>query len=404
MMLGSGVAVGALLCRPSWVSAAERLTYWHSFTSQSEFAGLARVIEQFQKANPELTVVQENIPNDDFMAKITAAILTESRPDTTMVLAERIDDLVAMSGLVDLTDRVNDWKLKDGFSDTAWQTITRDGKVYGVPAFTFVDWMYYRTDWFEEAGIEGPPKTLEEFATVAEKLTDPSKGRFGFGLRGGQGGGTYMINVLTLFGALTIEDGQAQLDRAAAIDALQWYSDLYTKQKVVPPSAPNDSYRQVMEAFRTGQTGMVWHHTGSLVEISQALKQGEQFMTAVTPAGPANNYTRVSYAYNGVMSEAQPDAAWDWVSYWGETDPEVAMLEETGYFPASKTAANDPRIGGNPIYQAAVATLDIGQPPPSFVGSNHWREDVVLPALQGVLIGSISVEQAVDAMIQGLEA
>jgi multiple sugar transport system substrate-binding protein len=105
-----------------------------------------------------------------------------------------------------------------------------------------------------------------------------------------------MINVLTLFGALTIEDGQAQLDRAAAIDALQWYSDLYTKQKVVPPSAPNDSYRQVMEAFRTGQTGMVWHHTGSLVEISQALEQGEQIMTAVTPAGPANNYTRVSDA------------------------------------------------------------------------------------------------------------
>ena len=63
----------------------------------------------------------------------------------------------------------------------------RGGKIYGVPAFTFVDWMYYRKDWFDEAGL-APPATMQDFAAAAVKFTDPAKGRYGFGMRGGPGG------------------------------------------------------------------------------------------------------------------------------------------------------------------------------------------------------------------------
>jgi multiple sugar transport system substrate-binding protein len=389
IMLGTALAAVGLLCPRGPARADARLTYWHPLTSQTEFAGLERIIEMFQAANAGSTVVQENIPNSEFMAKVTSAVLTQSQPDTLMVLAERIDDLVAMEGLVDLADRVETWPLKGNFPQT-------------TPAFTFVDWIYYRTDWFQEAGIDGPPKTMEEFAEIAEKLTDPSKGRYGYGMRGGQGGDTYMLNVLRQFGALDIEDGRGVLDRQAAIEALDFWTGL-AKRKLVPPSAAGDSYRQVMEGFRTGQTGMIWHHTGSLVEISQALKPGEQFMTAMVPRGPATDYRRVSYGYNGLMSDAQADEAWKWTSYWGEVEPEIAMLEETGYFPASTATLKDPRIAGNPLYKAASDTLPVGSPPPSFIGSNHWREDVVLPAMQSVLIGQATVEQAVDVMMQGLE-
>ncbi|WP_035485366.1 extracellular solute-binding protein [Geminicoccus roseus] len=404
LMLATAMAAGGLLARRNPALAASTIAYWHSFTSQSEFAGLERVIQMFQERHPEISVVQENIPNNDFMAKVTSAVLTGSRPDTVMVQAERVDDLVAMDGLVDLTDRVNDWKLKGDFTPSAWDAITRDGKIYGTPAFTFVDWIYYRKDWFEEAGIDGPPKTMEEFAEIAEKLTDPSKGRYGYGMRGGAGGDNYMLAVLLQFGAIKVEDGRGVIDRQAAIDAVGYFTGIATKRNAVPPSVTGDSYRQVMEGFRTGQTGMIWHHTGSLAEISAALKPGEEFMTAQVPAGPVESYRRTSFSYNGLMSDAQVDAAFDWITFWGEADPEIAMLEATGYFPASTKVAEDPRIADNPIYKAAADTVPNGQPPISFVGSNHWRENIVLPAMQGVLIGSSTVEQAVDTMIQGLES
>jgi multiple sugar transport system substrate-binding protein len=402
-ILGSGAGLATLLAAPQPSRAAERLTYWHCFTSQSEFAGLQRILAQFGKVAPDIAVAQENIPNPSFMAKFTSAVVSGSRPDTVMILSERIDDMVAMEGLIDLSSRVKAWNQKPNFPDTAWNAITRAGGIYGVPAFTFVDWMYYRKDWFDQAGIAGPPKTLDEFATMAQKLTDPAKGRYGFGMRGGAGGTTYLMYVFGSYGSFKVTDGKPSLDRKSAIEALRFYTDLYTKAKAVPQSAPGDSYRQVMEGFRTGQTAMIWHHTGSLVEISQALKPGEQFMSAAMPAGPATRFARVSYAYNGLMTTTHADPSWQWVSFWGETEPAIALLQETGYFPASRIVAKDPRIADNPIYQPAVETLGFGQVQPSFVGMPDWSDNVVLPALQSVLVGRSTVEQAVDSMRQGLD-
>ncbi len=261
--------------------------------------------------------------------------------------------------------------------------------------------MYYHVDFFKEAGIEKPPTTLAEFQDVAIKLTDSSKGRYGFGLRGGGGGQDYIVDMLESFGSPIIVDGKAAIDKAKAVEAIKFYSELYTKYKVVPPSAPNDSYRQIMEAFETGQTAMVWHHTGSLAEVQGRL--GDKFMSAVKPAGPVNNITRISYLYNGLMKNDNADAAWAWISFWGETDPTVVFLEKTGYFPASEAVANDPRIQQNKLYAAALDALKIGRLPPSFVGYPDWSQNVVLPAFQKVLVGDFTVEKAVDEMISGLE-
>jgi multiple sugar transport system substrate-binding protein len=337
------------------------------------------------------------------MAKFTAAVQADSRPDTTMIASERLADMVAMNGVLDLTDRVNNWELKQYFPDNRWTSITLDGKIYGVPAFTFVDWMYYRKDWFDEAGI-AVPTTFEEFRQAAIALTDPEKGRYGFGLRGGGGGQGFIMDMIESFGSPIVDaDGKPAIDRNKAIEAMTFWSGLYTTDKVVPPSAPEDSYRQIMEAFETGQTAMVWHHTGSLVEISGRLKAGVEFSTAVKPAGPVENISRVSYLYNGLMKDTNGDAAWAWVAFWGENDPAIAFLEETGYFPVTEAVAEDARITENPIYKAALDVVAIGRPPLSFVGVSGWGTDVLLPAFQKILVGDYSVEEAVDEMIAGLE-
>lgn len=394
----------ALAGRVGTAQAADAINYWHHFASQSEMAGLLKIIELFAAAKGGTTVTQESIPNSEYMAKISSAVLAGGGPDTGMVIAERFGDLTAMGALVDITERVNGWDKKANFPENRWTGLTLDGAIYAVPAFAFVDWMYYRVDFFEEAGLSGPPKNFEEFLTACQKLTDPSKGRYAFGMRAGAGGFKYVIDVMEAFGSPIVKDGQAAIDRAAAIEAVTFYSSLFLKEKAVPPSAPNDSYRQIMEAFRTGQTAMLWHHTGSLKEISSALKPGEQFATAPMPAGPKAHVARVAYCGNSIMKDDKADAAWDWISFWGETEAAIALLEATGYFPASTEALADERITSNPIYKAAAETLDFGRLPINFVGAAGWSENVVNPAFQSVLIGQSTPEQAVDQMIEGLEA
>jgi multiple sugar transport system substrate-binding protein len=301
-----------------------------------------------------------------------------------------------------MTDRIAAWERRPDFDDSRFASISKDGRVYGVPGFTFVDWGYYRKDWFDEAGL-APPTTYDEFRDAAIKLTDASKGRYGFGLRGGPGGQNFVVNVIEAFGSpVKAADGTIGLDRDIVVKALDWYAGLLVKDGAVPPSAANDGFQQVISGFQTGQTAMIWHHTGSYQDIASKLEPGVQFGTFAMPAGPATRVARLAYAYNCITKEEGADAAWDWIKFWGEPDAAVAFLEKTGYFPASTVAAGDQRIGGNPMYKAASDTLGFGIPQPSFPGAAGWAQSTVLPALQQILIGQATAEQAADQIIEGL--
>ena len=404
-LLGSAAATSAALTvSPARAAApAGKITYWHHFTSQEEFKGLQRVMEMFKQRYPGIALTQENIPNPEYMTKFTAAVMANTRPDVTMVVAERLADMLGMGGLVDLTSRVDAWPNKANYPADRWQGCSTNGKTYGVPAFTFIDWVYWRKDWFEQAGIDGAPKNLDEFVTVAKKLTDPSKNRYGFGMRAGPGGYAYILDLIESFGSPFVIDGKNAMDKAKTVAAVKWYADLVTVHKVVPPSAANDGFRQIMEGFKTGQTAMTWHHTGSLTEVVRDMKPGT-FATAAKPAGPAARIARLTYLFNGIMKVDNIDAAWAWITFWGENDPSIAFLEETGYFPSSTVIAQDKRITGNANYAPAIETLSFGRLPPSFVGLAGWSQNTVLPEFQKIIVGQQTPERAVDAMLKGLDA
>jgi multiple sugar transport system substrate-binding protein len=392
----------AVKAKPAF--SATQLSYWHHFTSQTEFAALQKVAALFRSRFPDIDLVAENIPNSDYMAKMATAVVASAQPDTAMIEPDRLPDLIAMGALVDITDRFGAWDGKDNYPKERIASLSVKDKVYGVPAFAFIDWTYYRTDYFEQAGLDGPPKTMDDVLTACKKLTDPSKGRYAFGLRGGAGGFNYLISVMEAFGSPIMQDGHNAFDRAAAIEAVTFYSDIFLKLKAAPPSAPNDGYRQTMEGFRSGQTAMLWHHTGSYKEVASSLQPEKQFGTAMMPAGPKALVARVSYAGNGITSKKDQDAAWEWVKFWGETEAAITLLEETGYFPASTAVLKDERIASNPLYVPAIKTLDIGRPLPSFVGYAGWAEKVVNPAFQSVLTEQATPTEAVDTMIRGLDA
>jgi multiple sugar transport system substrate-binding protein len=400
LKLGGSLLAATALTPQMAFAQSKTISYWHTFTSQSEQAGLDEVMKLFAATHPDIAVKPENIPNPEFMAKITAAVVANTRPSVTMVASERFRDLLAMGALTDITDRVANWERRADFADQRFASITADGKVYGVPGFTFVDWMYYRKDWFEEAGI-AVPTTLQELRDAAVKLTDAGANRYGFGLRGGPGGQNIIINMMEAFGSPVLHaDGSIGLDRDAAIAGIAYWADM--AKNAAPTSAPNDGFRQIIEGFQTGQTAMIYHHTGSYQDIASKLKPGVEFGTMAIPAGPAKRVARLAYSYHTITKPDDADAAWEWLKFWGEPDAAIAFLEKTGYFPASSVAAADQRIVGNPMYAAAAATLEFGIPQPSFPGAAGWAESTVLPAFQRVLIGEATPEQAVDEMIAGL--
>ena len=335
----AGLALSGLAPNAARLLAQSDVTgtvdYWHGFIAEFVFAGFEVLLEDFHQKYPGITINPLTVPNADFMTKFTTSVVGGDAPDTTMAAPTRIPDMVAIGGLQDLTERVEDSDLMEKIPANHWDGAIIDGRIYGVPSFMFVDWMYYRLDWFEEAGIE-PPTTFEEFTEAAIALTDPDQGRYGFGMRGGAGGQGFIPLIFEAFGSPIIdEDGQPALDFDTAVTALRWYTDLHTVHGAVPPSVVEDSFRQIMEGFQTGQTAMLWHHTGSLAEMRTVLGDEGTFMTAPRPTASAGMIARATPSYNGIsMPESENEAAaWEWMKYWTEVDTQVTFLEENRLLP-----------------------------------------------------------------------
>ena len=405
-MAGAGLALSGCAV-PGAAPAAKvggKIDYWHHYTSESEMAGLKAGEESFAKKYPGATAASITIPNADFMAKFTLAVQGGGKPDTTMVAAARVPDMVAMGGLQDLTERIKAWDQRKNFPDWYFNAATVNGKIYGVPSFMFVDWMYYRADWFAEKGVK-PPTTFDEMTEAAIKMTDPALGRVGFAMRGGAGGAGMITQVIRAYGTPIFQDGKAAFDVAKATEALKWYSELYTKHKAVAPSVANDSFAQIMTAFRTGKAAMVWHHTGSLVDIVTDLGgDGKKFLPLPRPKGPGALINDVTPSYNGIVDPKNIETSWAWLTHWADKDTLITLMEKTGYVPSNQIAAQDERITKNPLYGAAFKALAGGTVAPAFAGQPGWEASVVLPTFQRILLGELTPAAGADALAKGLDS
>src|SRR5699024_10266847 len=59
-------------------------------------------------------------------------------------------------------------------------SFTYKDKLYGLPFDSYAGLLYYNKKMFKDAGISQPPETWEELKKDAAKLTDKSKGVYGY--------------------------------------------------------------------------------------------------------------------------------------------------------------------------------------------------------------------------------
>lgn len=140
--------------------------------------------EEFEAVHPNIKIEFQTIPGEEMFDKILAQIAAGNPPDAAYVsdwmtgsyaqeggLAP-LDDYIAKSDLIDLNDYV-----------PAFLESSKVGDVqYALPMTSETTSLFYRTDRFEEAGLDpnNPPKTWEEFQEYAEKLTNPAENKYGF--------------------------------------------------------------------------------------------------------------------------------------------------------------------------------------------------------------------------------
>jgi len=72
------------------------------------------------------------------------------------------------------------------FHTAGWQAAHWNGRLYGVPAQTTPELLFYRKDLFADAGLE-PPATTDMLLDAAKALHDPSRGCYGIAWNAARG-------------------------------------------------------------------------------------------------------------------------------------------------------------------------------------------------------------------------
>ncbi|MBD3844169.1 sugar ABC transporter substrate-binding protein [Bosea sp. SSUT16] len=396
MKLAGAAALSFEAARPAIAQGKATVRWWYHYDNPQNTP--ASLVAKFEAENPDIKIQAEPIPwggGTDYINRIFSALVAGNQPDCAMVRLSYLSRFSQMKALEPLDGFLASWKGRSDISDDVW-TINRspDGKQYYMPLHYVVIYLYYRQDLLQQAGLQ-PPKSFDDFLTAAKALT--KDGIYGYGMRGGAGchdnWGPFVLG-----GGASFDKGGMVTEKALA--ANRWFVDLAVKHKVAPPSAPTDAFRQIVDAFKAGRTGMAIHHIGSVAEIVGAL--GDKVSAVPVPRGPdGRGWTYFGDESNAIFAGSKnKEAAFRWISFLSSAENNAEQAKLSGQLPITISDAKSWTVHPKRFVEASDASLPIAKPLPDHVKTPDFVGRVLPTNLQRALTGGMSPDDLMKAVEQ----
>jgi multiple sugar transport system substrate-binding protein len=168
----------------------------------------------------------------------------------------------------------------------------------------------------------------------------------------------------------------------------------------VPASAPTDSFRQIVDAFKSGRSGMAIHHVGSANEIVQVL--GDKISAVPVPRGAdGKGWTYFGDESNAVFAASKAkEAAFRWISFLSTAENNGELNKLTGQLPISSSARANWTAHPQRFVQASSDSLPIAASLPDNPKTPDFIARVWPANMQRALIGEISPDDMMKAIEQ----
>ena len=385
-------AIGALAFSLPASAQQQNVTFWYHVDNAENTKLMDELVKTFEAKNPAIKIKAENIPWNNYFDKLFISIAGGQAPDVAVTRLALQPQLLEMNAIEPITKQLASWP---GKADLAPNLLdinkASDGEYYYMPLQYVAIYLYYRADLFAKFNLK-PPTTCEEFRDAAKKLTLPASANggtelYGFGMRGGKGGhdnwGPFVLAQADLKpGAMT---------SPKAVAANQWYIDLLRKDKVAPPSAPNDGFNEITSAFKSGRTAMIFHHVGSAKAMADAL--GDKVSAVPVPSCGGGRWTYFGDESTTMFRTSKvKDAAWKWMSFLSEGDNNLKFNEATGQLTVTKSgSAKVPQPAR--FVKATMDSLAFAKPLPLVPQTADFVSTVWPTTMQRALNGEITSAQ-----------
>ena len=313
------------------------------------------LLPSFEKATG-MTVRIESYGEDQLAQKLTVEFTSGSSDiDVFMQRPLQQAKLFARNGWTqDLNAFVKDPRKTPAsynfgdFERSALATESVNGQLTGIPIVVEHEVLYYRKDLLQAKHLS-VPRTLSALQQDAARLTDRSKGIYGFVARGMQAQAvTQFSSFLYSFGGdwYNQRTRKATLNTPQALSAFKFYGDLLRKDG--PPGVLNMSWPQAVAVFAQGKAALYTDADSLYSNLLDPSKSRVAGKTGVAPfpSGPRgfDPYSVCSWGLSINASAPHKDAAWEFVK-WATSRAVTMVVQGRGAVPEERRSVYDTASG-----------------------------------------------------------
>jgi sn-glycerol 3-phosphate transport system substrate-binding protein len=413
-------------------SGPVNITFWHSEPA-SGGDNLVKLVERFNASQNEVKVEPIFQGNSTELAlKLIASMPSGNVPAIAYqseVFAQVMLDSGEITPIQQYIDQ-EDYDLSD-FAPASIGYYTVNDTLYSMPCGLAVPLMYYNKIPFREVGLdpEQPPRDLDEVRAASEKLVQRDSAgnitRYGIALEiqpwffrfmVAGAGELYANNDNGRAGFAT----EVAFDNDAGRKFFQWWYDMVHDGLALnvgwDPTGAN-----ALLAVGARQAVMVLSTSAALRSVMDVIEKGiEGIELGVAPVpgipgkvpeGSPGVYSRSLWIMS-TRPEAERDAAWKFIKWFAEPEQQAEWFAGSGYLPVRNSAYDLPaakdiiakypqfQMPANLFAKTATTTAALGV----LLGPFQQVEDSIRAAIESMLSGSASPDEALAAAVKGSNA
>lgn len=270
--------------------------------------------------------------------QLTTAFAGNAPPDIIYMADTLWPRFADAHALLDLTEYVDDPSFaaeKAKYPDEAWQAVTYQDKIYGVPLIQgVISVLYVNTDLMRKAGVDDPVSSYDAMRAAARATRAGDV--FGYAMATTHNDFSYQewMNYVVNSGAAILgEDGSSPAfdtpDNAAAFDLLR---AIHAEDKSAPP--PGAYNREALKGlFQAGRVAL--YHSDANDNIISGRAEGKPvkfgYEIHKLPTGPAGQFVFTVRGNLHIAAKSKSrDAAWEYVKHLSSAERETAFIRAQG--------------------------------------------------------------------------
>lgn len=362
---------------------------------------LEGLITAFESENEGVNVELISIPWDTSFERVLTMTQSGQAIDVIEMPERWISTLDGAGALVDLQPYFDQWGDSSPLSPASIDLASiYDDRPMFVPYGYFIRAMFYNNAMLEEAGVESPPETLDEFIAAVMQVSNNLDGRYGYCMRGGRGGfvGWWLfMSAMTGSSEWWDEDGNSIFNTPEAIEAIQAMLDLY-QDGGAPPDSVNWAFNEQVSGFYTQNCAFLDQDPDALIQITERLEE-DQFSVIPVPLGPQGTVSPPMgiIGWSVASASEHPDVAWDFINHLSSFENNLEWARFIGVVPAAEGADEDPYYR-SPIFAGFFQELedpryDLRPWPAHLPELGYFFDVLAVETAQSAMLGDMTAEE-----------